>query len=61
MKNLSDPEKGQIGLADLSQADAAAYIHDLLHSLQKVASNRELPLLVHLLALAKSEAKRCSS
>ena len=49
------PEK----VSELTKSEAAAYVHDLLDSLQKIAANEELPMLAHLIGLAKMEAMRC--
>jgi hypothetical protein len=49
------PEK----VSELTKADAAAYVHDLLDSLQKITVNEELSMLAHLIGLAKMEAMRC--
>ena len=39
--------------------ETAIYVHDLLGSLQKVVANKDMPMLAHLIGLAKMEAKRC--
>lgn len=42
----------------LSPGDTAQYLYNLIASMQKVAANQQLPLLAHLLGLARMEAKR---
>jgi hypothetical protein len=42
----------------LSPGDTAQYLYNLIASIQKVAANQQLPLLAHLLGLARMEAKR---
>lgn len=41
-----------------SQDSTARYLYALISSLQKVAASERMPLLVHLLDLARLEAKR---
>ena len=41
-----------------SRDDTAHYLYALISSLQKVAASQRMPLLVHLLDLARLEAKR---
>jgi hypothetical protein len=38
--------------------ETAQYLYNLIASMQKVAANQQLPLLAHLLGLARMEAKR---
>lgn len=41
-----------------SPAETAQYLYNLIASMQKVAANQQMPLLAHLLGLARMEAKR---
>lgn len=41
-----------------SPGETAQYLYNLIASMQKVAANQQLPLLAHLLGLARMEAKR---
>jgi hypothetical protein len=42
----------------LSLGETAQYLYHLIASMQKVATNQQMPLLAHLLGLARTEAKR---
>lgn len=42
----------------VSPGDTAQYLYSLIASMQKVAANQQMPLLAHLLGLARMEAKR---
>lgn len=46
------------GLTDASQNQTAEYIFDILNSIQRIAGNKEMPMLAHLIGLAKLEAQR---
>lgn len=41
-----------------SSGETAEYLYNLIASMQKVAANQQMPLLAHLLGLARMEAKR---
>jgi hypothetical protein len=61
MERLKKAEEKPPKAEEISKTDTAAYIYSLLDSVQKVAANKDLALLAHLIGLAKTEAKRCST
>lgn len=52
---LSGPMKKD---SEPSTGETAQYLYNLIASIQKVAANQQMPLLAHLLGLARMEAKR---
>lgn len=51
----------QLTLTGLSPLQTAAYTHDMLESLRKIAVQQQQDLLAHLLLLASLEAKSIST
>jgi hypothetical protein len=47
------------GARPLKQQEVCGYIHDLLKSLEAIAAQNKLPVLAHLIGMAKKEADDC--
>jgi hypothetical protein len=56
MPDASD-EKRDGETTDAQRKNACGYIADLLGNLQKIADSNQLPMLAHLIHLARHEAK----